>query len=331
MRPMCVEAEPVASASEEGDAPGNVYPERGGTSHVGGATVLTYIAAFLVLAAVLTLVVGAFLVQDQRTDYSLPNVVQRLLDVVAQHPKPILVLALVAVVHHLAVHFLDPLAAQWVRNATGIEFTKLVLLIEGDLVRQAVSYHWEPLTTVLVYFYLVFHAFMIFFAPAFVVVTEQGRNVRTALLLYPVVYLLALPFLLFFPVPNPQVYFGLPSALELVIPGVEAIFYTFTTVDNTLPSLHVAMASAIALLSYRCSGNRRFRGLSLLYAVLVALTVVYLPIHWLLDVAGGVLVGFAGFHIAHHLAGHESMEATDETRERVRNALADKLGVWRRE
>ncbi len=291
---------------------------------------IAYIAAFIVLAGALTLVVGAFLLQHERRDYTLPNVVERLLSVVAEHPKPLLVLALVAVVHHVAVHYIDPLAAQWVRNATGLEFTKLVLLIEGDLVTQAVTYHWEPLTTFLVYFYLVFHAFMLIFAPSFVLVTEEGRRVRTALLFYPVVYLLALPFLLFFPVPNPQVYFGLPSALELVIPGVETLFYTFTTVDNTLPSLHVAMATAIALLAHRCSDNRRFQGLTILYASLVVVAVLYLPIHWILDVAGGIVVGVVGFHIAWHLAGHEAMEATPETRERVRRDVVEKLTVWRR-
>lgn len=283
---------------------------------------LELVGWFVAIAAGLAVVLGRFLLPETAHRYTPRRILARAAGIVARHPGPLGVLVGVALLHQVVV-FLDPWASTWVLSTTGLEFTRLVVALEGNLVAHVVEYHWAPLTTALVYFYLVFHAFMLIFGLAFVLLTERGRLTRTALLLYPVVYLLSLPTLLFFPALNPTVYYGFPSPLEAVIPGSEAIFYHFTTVDNTLPSLHVAMAVAIGHLAW-ATGNRRFRGLASVYAVGVPLAVVYLPFHWVVDVVAGVLVGVLGFHIAHRLAGHEVLEAPE-----LRRRLRRKLAEWR--
>lgn len=277
---------------------------------------------FVVIALGLAVVVGRFLLPETASRYTPRRILRRALRIVVNHPGPLAVLVGVGVIHQLAV-YLDPLAALWVQSTTGLEFTRLVVALEGNLVAQVVQFHWAPLTTVLVYFYLVFHAFMMIFGLAFVLLTEEGRLTRTALLLYPSVYLMALPSLLFFPALNPNVYYGFPSPLEAVIPGSEVLFYQFTTVDNTFPSLHVAVAVALGQLAW-ATGNRRFRGLASVYAVGVPLAVLYLPIHWFVDVLGGVVVGFLGYRAAYHLAGHELLTAPD-----LRRRLRRKVAGWR--
>jgi hypothetical protein len=289
---------------------------------------LDLVGWFVVIALGLALAVGRFLLPETAHRYTPRKVGRRALRVVARHPGPLGFLLLVGVLHQVAV-YLDPWASTWVQSTTGLEFTKLVVALEGNLVATVVNFHWTPLTTAFVYFYLVFHAFMMIFGPAFVLLTERGRLARTAILLYPCVYLLALPTLLFFPALNPNVYYGFPSPLEAVIPGSSALFYKFTTVDNTLPSLHVGAALAIGQLAW-ATGNRRFRALASVYAVGVPLAVIYLPFHWLVDVVGGVVVGVAGYRLAHHLAGHDALEAPD-LREQIRGAIARwRARRWRR-
>ena len=66
---------------------------------------------------------------------------------------------------------------------------------------------------------------------------------------------------------------------------------------NCFPSMHTSVAFAVLLISLR-EKSRVYRALMVVYSIAIILSTVYLEIHWLIDVAGGLLLGTASVRIA---------------------------------
>lgn len=72
------------------------------------------------------------------------------------------------------------------------------------------------------------------------------------------------------------------------------------SVKNCFPSLHTSVAFSCLLLALR--ENRRFATLWSIYSVLIIFTTLYLRIHWVFDVLGGLVLGWALYLVAQRLA-----------------------------
>jgi membrane-associated phospholipid phosphatase len=66
---------------------------------------------------------------------------------------------------------------------------------------------------------------------------------------------------------------------------------------NCFPSMHTSVAFAILLLSLRDEA-KIYRAMMVLYATSIIVSTVYMEIHWLVDVAGGIALGAASVLIA---------------------------------
>ena len=109
------------------------------------------------------------------------------------------------------------------------------------------------------------------------------------------VYVIAIPFYLFFNV----------GVTGNHIPDMQAIAYDltpeinnwFTRIDpfsNGMPSLHIGLPFAIWLTMHRWDDDGRwasYRGFLMGFIVLTAFTIIYLGIHWMVDIIGGMAVG----------------------------------------
>jgi membrane-associated phospholipid phosphatase len=105
-----------------------------------------------------------------------------------------------------------------------------------------------------------------------------------------IIYIIALPFYLFLPIRNVYTFYEVEkSALETVIPSVETFFYSTTTKNNCLPSLHTAMTILIAY-CIRLTGNKKLTYFIYFTMISVILSVIYLSIHWIMDVICGVIL-----------------------------------------
>lgn len=65
---------------------------------------------------------------------------------------------------------------------------------------------------------------------------------------------------------------------------------------NCFPSMHTSVAFAVLLLALR-EKSRPFRWAMTVYATAIIVSTVYMEIHWLVDVAGGLLLGFAAVKV----------------------------------
>ncbi len=178
---------------------------------------------------------------------------------------------------------------------TQLDMTFLVYAVEGDIALWIQeSFRSDFLDTALTHFYVM--GFMIATFSSFVYpIYFDDRHMadRVSLSMFWV-YLIAVPFFLFMNVRVTGDY----------IPGMETIAYDltpeihnwFNRIDpftNGMPSLHIGLPFAIWLSMHRWDEDGRWAKFRLFLIVFIALTafsIVYLGIHWIVDIIGGIVV-----------------------------------------
>jgi membrane-associated phospholipid phosphatase len=212
-----------------------------------------------------------------------------------------LLLIIIGVVafHLFEVHFIDPV----ITDLIGTDFAPDIQAIEDNLIIGFTSL-WTP---ILVYFfvimYIVIYPFTLWFSPLYYLTADEHTALKTLAYGLLCIYLIALPFYLFLPITNVYLYYGETSALASVIPTIDEFFYSTTTINNTFPSLHVAMTLLIAKTASK-TANKKYQYFTYFCAVSVILSVMYLAIHWLTDVVFGIILAFGvGYLLDHYLLG----------------------------
>ena len=180
-------------------------------------------------------------------------------------------------------------------------FTHLVYGLEGEVTLWVQeSFENGILTDLLSFHYLFVYLFLIWFSPMYYILCRDEVMADKAVLNYVIIYVLAVPFYLFFNV----------EVTSTFIPGMDALMYHnewnlffFTEVDpldNGIPSLHVGIPISLLIINrlhVRDLGisisEWRHREFDLFVAVNVPIylfSIQYLGIHWLLDLVPGLLL-----------------------------------------
>jgi len=198
----------------------------------------------------------------------------------------------IVVVHLLEVKIIDQITT----NLIGCNFTHTFQIIEDGIVYWF-SQNWTPvLLYFFVFIYIVLYPFMLWFSIFYFLIADERKAMKTFAYSLVIIYACALPFYLFLPVTNVYTSYGTVSPLNAIIPGVEQFFYATTTNNNCFPSLHVAMTLVIAK-TVSFTKNKRFIYLAYFCAICVICSVIYLAIHWITDVIGGILLAFLVFYL----------------------------------
>ena len=202
--------------------------------------------------------------------------------------------------------------------STRIEITPYIYAIEGDVVLWVQdAFQSEFLTVGLTHFYVMGYMTAIFSSFIYPIYADDRYMADRVSLTMFYVYILAVPFYLFLNV----------RVTGDVIPGMETLAYDLTPeirnwfagIDpftNGMPSLHVGMPVAIWLAFIRWDDDGRWNRFTKLLGVFIlvtSFTIVYLGIHWIADILGGVIIA----HLAVALA--------DKTRKGVWGAFDERL------
>ena len=206
----------------------------------------------------------------------------------------------VVVVHLIEVNVIDAGITQWIAH----DFAATIQSIEGDTVLWF-SQHWNPvLVTFFVLIYIGVYPFTLWFSPLYCILTDAHRAMKTLAYGLLLIYCIALPFYLFFPVTNVYTFYSLNSALNTVIPTVDQFFYATTTQNNCFPSLHVAMSILVARAA-SLTGNKRLTYFMYGCSIGVIISVIYLAIHWITDVVFGGFLALAVIMILNQCISEE--------------------------
>lgn len=212
------------------------------------------------------------------------------------HAKYLIIILLMVLLHLIEVNFIDPFTTTLI----GYDFASVLHSFEDSVVYWFTQ-HWTPgLLYFFVFIYIGLYPFLLWFSLLYYIIVDEKKAMKSFTLSFVIIYAIAFPFYLFFPITNVYTYFGASSALDTVIPSVEQFFYTTTTNNNCLPSLHVALSLLMARTAF-FTKNKRFIYLTCFCAAGVICAVIYLGIHWITDVIAGALLAFGVFFLIKHI------------------------------
>jgi membrane-associated phospholipid phosphatase len=209
---------------------------------------------------------------------------------------PLMMLIIVVVVIQLIeVNIIDPYATAFV----GHDYAPFVHSFEGDRVIWF-SQFWVP--SVVYFFiimYFIVYIFTLWFTPFSFIFSNEKRAMKVFTYGFLLIYVIAFPFYLFFPVTNVYTFYGVASPINTTIHSIEQFFYSTTSVNNCFPSLHVALTLLITETAW-LTKRKLYKYFTTICAVLVIISVIYLRIHWITDVVGGSLLSVGVFLVLKH-------------------------------
>ena len=190
---------------------------------------------------------------------------------------------------------------------TRIDMTAYIYAIEGDIVvwfQQ--TFENEILTSVLTHFYVAGYMMIIFCAFVYTCYFDDRHMADRISLTLLLTYMLALPFYLFF---NVRVTGDFIPEMETLgyhlTPEIQTWFTRIDPFTNGMPSLHIGIPFSIWYCYARNDLDGRWkiwRYCLIGYILLTSFTILYLGIHWVSDIIGGIAVGMLSVHLSERIA-----------------------------
>ena len=186
---------------------------------------------------------------------------------------------------------------------TGLDMTPFIYGLEGDLVlevQQLFEAKW--LTVALTHFYVAGFMFICYVSIFYFAFFDDRWIADRMTLTIAWVYILAIPFYLFFNVRVTGDYIpGMETLAYDLTPEISDWFRRIDPFTNGMPSLHIGIPFAVWLCLTRFDEDRRwnkYRTLVLAYTLITAFAIIYLGIHWFLDIIGGMLIAALAVSVA---------------------------------
>lgn len=198
-----------------------------------------------------------------------------------------------------------------IKNDVG-HWTDLIYSIEGEFAKSVQDFFRNDiLTDILNFHYLFIYLFLIYVTTVYFAFAGNRDMTDKVTLNYLLIYALAVPYYLFFNV----------EVTSSWIPGMDALLYqdgdytvfyaTHDPLDNCVPSLHVAIPFGILVLNYlhvkekgiemKNWDHYPYHLFILINTILFCFSILYLGIHWFVDIPLGMIIGSLGALFIHHL------------------------------
>lgn len=186
---------------------------------------------------------------------------------------------------------------------THLDMTPFIYAIEGDLVLWVQqTFLSDTLTFVLTHYYVAGYMLLTYTASIYFTYFDDRWMADRVLLSMFFVYALAVPFYLFFNVRVTGDH--IPEMQTLAYHLTPEIQTWFTRIDpftNGMPSLHIGVPFTVWLGLHRWDHDERWKKYRYFvgaYIVVTAFSIVYLGIHWFVDIVGGIVVSFLAVNLA---------------------------------
>ncbi|HIC75932.1 MAG TPA: phosphatase PAP2 family protein, partial [Candidatus Poseidoniales archaeon] len=191
---------------------------------------------------------------------------------------------------------------------THLDATPFIYAIEGDMVLWVQQFFLnDALTFLLTHYYVAGYMLVTYTASLYFVYFDDRWMADRVLLAMFFVYALAVPFYLFFNVRVTGDH--IPEMATLAYSLTPEIQTWFTRIDpftNGMPSLHIGLPFAVWLGIHRWDHDLRWKRYRIFLGWFILLTgfaIIYLGIHWIVDIIGGIAVAAVAVHLADRSQG----------------------------
>ena len=213
--------------------------------------------------------------------------------------------------------------------STKLDMTPYVYAIEGDIVLWVQQeMRNAALDQMLTHFYVMGFMTATFASFLYPIYFDDRHMADRVSLSMFWVYIIAIPFFLFFNVGVTGDH--IPSMQTIAYDLTPEIHNWFTRIDpfsNGMPSLHIGLPFAIWLTMQRWDEDGRwvnYRNFLIVFMLVTAFSIIYLGIHWIVDIIGGMAVAILAVELT--AKTHSSIWRVADERlfsRRLARAIAD--------
>jgi membrane-associated phospholipid phosphatase len=181
-----------------------------------------------------------------------------------------------------------------------LNYDQYMLMLEGA----KVSYFQSLATPMLTYFcgviYLLGFPFLLIFTFIVFLCAQNTKALKEYAITFMLIYLTAYPFYIFFPVDvTGHVLPGMVPLLYQLNPAILRIATICSpNLDNCFPSLHAAFSVMATLFVLFKTDLRRYKVFAVGTTIFILFAILYLGIHWITDMIGGIILAFIAYLIA---------------------------------
>lgn len=176
------------------------------------------------------------------------------------------------------------------------DYTHLIYNIEGNGIivwLQGLTQHPAFLHPVSI-FYVLFFMWLILFSATFFITTRRKKLVRRLVYSIALNYAILVPLYLFFNV-SVSCYYPENTAVQPLLyqnDMYHGIVLLVDRLNDNFPSGHISVSVSITLLLFLKTKMRDFAWFALMTTIATGFVILYLGIHWITDIAFGVLLGY---------------------------------------
>ncbi|MEF8800433.1 MAG: phosphatase PAP2 family protein [Halolamina sp.] len=193
----------------------------------------------------------------------------------------------------------------------GINITGAIHALEGGFVAELQSLATPGATAYFSFIYVFGYVFLLTFPLVLYAIHAEPEPLSATLLTYILNYGIGLVCYIIFVTYGPRNF--MPEAVNSLLftswPRSQLLTSQVNVNTNVFPSLHTSLSASVAFLAYYYrSVSPRWLPVASIGAVSVAISTMYLGIHWLTDVVAGVLLAAGCVALSIRLATNEQGE-----------------------